>query len=382
MWSTALALYDRQTELLRQLYGKDHFRLSQARILAINTSVVTLISVAIAIGLALMNPEIYATRSKFLLVPLLVGLAIAMVLAYRALMQGRDKRAGGIVASAVSLVIVCSIILTGGFPKAPGSPILILPPIISYCIYGARVGRWMAIVTPIFAFLSWLLQNYWHLPIPDLASPINPQFNTAVWMIATYSIAVLVVSSYEHSNRLLSLQLDQERERHSELANVDWLTGLKNARYFEEELQRASLRRRSSDKHMAVIYCDLDDFKPINDSFGHAIGDQILATIGQRLQSLTRQNSDIAARIGGDEFAILLPECAMSGLSMICDRIRASVQEPIIVEGHSYQVGISVGYALSKGPDEAVSQLLSRADESMYKDKQRKSGPSRMRPTA
>ena len=81
MWSTALALYDRQTELLRQLYGKDNFRLSQARILAINTSVVTLISVAIAIGLALMNPEIYATRSKFLLVPLLVGLAIAMVLA-------------------------------------------------------------------------------------------------------------------------------------------------------------------------------------------------------------------------------------------------------------------------------------------------------------
>ena len=95
--------------------------------------------------------------------------------------------------------------------------------------------------------------------------------------------AVMAIASYEKNNRLLSERLDEELAKHAELANRDALTGMGNARFFDLELKRLLGSPRASHEGLAVIYCDLDNFKPINDTHGHAVGDLVLERFGERI---------------------------------------------------------------------------------------------------
>lgn len=115
--------------------------------------------------------------------------------------------------------------------------------------------------------------------------------------------------------------------KHTELANRDALTGLANARFFDLELKRQLALARAAAAGLAVVYCDLDDFKLINDSHGHAVGDGVLNAIGKRLQSLTKHGVDTAARIGGDEFAVILVNCAEADTTMYQDKQRKSARQ-------------------------------------------------------
>jgi diguanylate cyclase (GGDEF)-like protein len=152
------------------------------------------------------------------------------------------------------------------------------------------------------------------------------------------------------------------------MARFDPLTGMANRALFTDRLTHAIQLVRRGRGTIAVLYCDLDGFKGVNDRFGHDVGDQVLAEVAQRLATALRA-ADTAARLGGDEFAILA-EDLLDGQEAITvgSRVVAAFEEPIIVRGQPVQLGISVGVAITSG-DLDAELLLRHADMAMYRAK-------------
>lgn len=162
--------------------------------------------------------------------------------------------------------------------------------------------------------------------------------------------------------------LEAAEERMRFLATHDTLTGLPNRAALTDELDRAVSRQERSRTGLAVLFCDLDGFKPINDRLGHAEGDAVLQEVATRLQSVVR-DADFVARLGGDEFVVL---CEGSGpttavVDELSGRLHASVEQPIGLDGGPVVVGLSIGVAmLEPGRSYATDRLLLLADQAMY----------------
>jgi diguanylate cyclase (GGDEF)-like protein/PAS domain S-box-containing protein len=175
---------------------------------------------------------------------------------------------------------------------------------------------------------------------------------------------------------LNSLDITKRKDAEDRLqhdAFHDSLTGLPNRSLFKEYLKTAISRSRRSKGHLfAVLFCDLDRFKNINDSLGHTVGDELLISIAQRLGQSIRQNIDIVARLGGDEFAILLDGMADTNVAIhITRRIQESLRTAVEVGGHEIFATTSIGIALSTTGYNNPEDLLRDADTAMYRAKAR-----------
>lgn len=149
-------------------------------------------------------------------------------------------------------------------------------------------------------------------------------------------------------------------------ASEDPLTGLVNRATFTRRLDSALAPRsaRPVRADVGLLYLDLDGFKPVNDTYGHAAGDQVLQAVAGRLSLLSRPE-DTVARHGGDEFAMLTPRISREGLTGLVARIEEALSEPHLVHGKAIEVGASVGAHLAT-PGEDAAEALRRADEAMY----------------
>ncbi|HEY7602663.1 MAG TPA: GGDEF domain-containing protein [Gaiellaceae bacterium] len=156
----------------------------------------------------------------------------------------------------------------------------------------------------------------------------------------------------------------QFRELH-ELAVRDPLTGLHNRRYFHETLAHEVKRAHRYDRRLAMLFFDLDDFKGINEEIGHLGGDAVLAEVAQRLRLVVR-GADIPCRVGGDEFAVILPESSLEDASLFFGRLQLAIQgQPI---GRIPSLQISAGMAELQRDDDATS-LFRRVDQALYRAK-------------
>ena len=154
----------------------------------------------------------------------------------------------------------------------------------------------------------------------------------------------------------------------------DALSGLANRALFLDRLEHALARAARSQSLLAVLFLDLDDFKLVNDSFGHAAGDGLLVAVAGRLTKSLRAG-DTAARFGGDEFAVLLEEIAgFEEASQVAERIIAELRVPLAVDEHEVQVHASIGIAISPSGVEDPAELLQAADVAMYSAKSRGKG--------
>jgi diguanylate cyclase len=169
-------------------------------------------------------------------------------------------------------------------------------------------------------------------------------------------------------NHELTRHLEAEVAEREELilqAFHDPLTGLANRTLFHDRAHHALERVARTGKSLCVLYCDLDNLKEVNDSFGHAAGDKLLHAVAERFGGCVRK-ADTVARLGGDEFAILLEGGADEHVAMrLAERLSGSLRVPFEIDGHEIYAGASIGIAVGSSSD-AVEDLLKDADVAMY----------------
>jgi len=168
-------------------------------------------------------------------------------------------------------------------------------------------------------------------------------------------------------------QLEEARDearRNRLLADLDGLTGLHNRRYFHELLAREVARAQRYGRELALVVFDLDDFKSINDGLGHLAGDAVLAETAERARGVLR-SADIACRVGGDEFAVLLPEASGREAELLYRRLQRAVSSRPVAEAGS--VSVSAGIAELQADDEP-NAFFERADKALYRAKERGKG--------
>ncbi len=155
-------------------------------------------------------------------------------------------------------------------------------------------------------------------------------------------------------------------EHMQHMAQYDALTHLPNRALFDDRLHQAIAAAQRNKAHLALMFIDLDKFKPVNDTYGHGVGDLLLKEVALRIQDCLR-DSDTAARIGGDEFVILLPAIETGqGACKVGEKIRLSLNQPFELAGHTLRIGSSIGVAVypEHGSDEKL--LVKSADIAMY----------------
>ena len=172
--------------------------------------------------------------------------------------------------------------------------------------------------------------------------------------------------------QVLDITARKEAQDHLEhAAHHDALTGLPNRRLFDARLDQAVERARGQAALLAVLFLDLDGFKGVNDTWGHAMGDQVLQAVAQRLRAQVR-DTDTVARLGGDEFLILLPHLTAEREARgVAEALRVAVSEIVVIEGQTLHLGASIGISLYPTTASDPAALVRRADEALYHVKAR-----------
>jgi diguanylate cyclase (GGDEF)-like protein/PAS domain S-box-containing protein len=162
----------------------------------------------------------------------------------------------------------------------------------------------------------------------------------------------------------------QAEERLQYQSTHDLLTDLPNRQLFLDRLEQALGRTRRRPEHkVAVLFMDLDNFKVVNDSLGHEVGDRILVTVAERLKRCVRPE-DTLARFGGDEFTVCIEDVdSPAGATTVAERIAQGLKEPVVLDGRELFVGTSIGIAMGTAPQESPEDLLRDADTAMYQAK-------------
>jgi diguanylate cyclase (GGDEF)-like protein len=180
-------------------------------------------------------------------------------------------------------------------------------------------------------------------------------------------IARCIRHAIERHRLLAELQIASERAQFA--AQHDALTRLPNRHLFEEHMLRTIALAERNASRIALLYLDLDRFKGINDTLGHAAGDEVLIEVAERLAQVTRR-SDLVARVGGDEFLVLATDVSGDrALSSVAERIQAALAEPFVIGGRDYWIGASIGIAVFPRDGDSPDMLLRHADLALYQAK-------------
>ena len=199
-------------------------------------------------------------------------------------------------------------------------------------------------------------------------------------LLTTILVMVFVIASFraktqrelEHEHQELKKALEERQALEEALlhqAFYDRLTGLPNRALLFDRLQHAFLEAVRHQQSLGLLFVDLDDFKSVNDRFGHAIGDQLLVEVSKRMLSVVRQE-DTVARLGGDEFTVLVKDPRSLDIAMeVANRILEKISEPHQINGVDLSVSASIGLSISYPKGDQPEDLLREADDAMYRAK-------------
>jgi diguanylate cyclase (GGDEF)-like protein len=217
-----------------------------------------------------------------------------------------------------------------------------------------RFGRLGALTSTTLLIVAYLVIVSWRL----LTYGYNIELQRVAFAVSVYLLTALIMSGA--IRELLELRKQREYQLFHDL-----LTGLPNRALLIERLQQQLLRQPRTGESVAVLVMDLTDFKAVNDSLGHDVGDTLLRQVGPRLAASLR-TADTIARLGGDEFAILLPGTDETGAARVAQKMLAALEQAFPLEGEALDIGASVGVAVAPAHATQAEQLLSRADVAMY----------------
>jgi diguanylate cyclase (GGDEF)-like protein/PAS domain S-box-containing protein len=186
-------------------------------------------------------------------------------------------------------------------------------------------------------------------------------------------LAPLRNSRQEFVGRVIIAQDVSERKAYQEQASRDPLTNLANRRAFQRDGEAMIAKAKQEGFSVALLYLDLDRFKPVNDTYGHEMGDILLQKVAIRLKE-TLRSTDLLARIGGDEFVLMLTATQGNDIVEVCNRLLSDIRRPFQVSGHGLSIGVSIGIAFCPDHSGDLDELLKFADQAMYEAKDAKSG--------
>ncbi|NWJ96219.1 MAG: diguanylate cyclase [Chloroflexi bacterium] len=224
--------------------------------------------------------------------------------------------------------------------------------------------------------LTHRLRAWWSVPILSSHEEVLGTF--AIYYHEPKSPTQKEQQLLETASRLAAIAIEQRRlnDQLSYQAHHDALTGLPNRILFEDRLQQALAQaQRHTQENVGVLFVDLNRFKQVNDTLGHAVGDSLLQQVGERLQHCLR-HCDTVARIGGDEFTIILSELKNPQYAtQIAEKLQKVIEEPFIIKGHELFITASIGISLYPDDGTTVPELLRKADAAMYQIKEESKKP-------
>jgi diguanylate cyclase (GGDEF)-like protein len=225
------------------------------------------------------------------------------------------------------------------------------------------VSRWPAI----FMFFAHGALYLLRTPFGSMIAPVNNQVFASVWITVLSFEALLFTIAIAFI--LLAMAKERTEYRHKTDSLIDPLTGIANRRAFLQDAEAQLKRQATEPRPMAVLLLDLDNFKSINDRFGHAIGDRVLQMFAE-VGSGCMRRFDIFGRLGGEEFAALLVDTSRERALAVAEQIRASfVEVTAMVEGKPVVATVSVGVVISYDAVLDLSALLAQADHALYRAK-------------
>ena len=210
-------------------------------------------------------------------------------------------------------------------------------------------GRWVGVFIALMSALSWLaadimmLDSFSNFLIPY----INETFRLVVFLIVTYIV----------------FKLKNTLENHKELAGTDPLTSVANRRAFFDLANQELNKARRNQTSISVLYMDIDNFKHINDHFGHHIGDRLLRSVAKTIKKNIRA-IDVIARFGGDEFGILLAETGAGPAALVARKLKEKLME--LAQNNEWPVTFSMGVVTFESIPASVAEMIDAADAQMY----------------
>lgn len=210
-------------------------------------------------------------------------------------------------------------------------------------------GQWAGVLLSLVSAFSWLMADLAMLhAFSSILIPIlNETFRLVVFLIIT----------------IILVKLKKAIDTHKALARTDSLTLVHNHRAFHDLAGLEITKARRSKKPISALYLDIDNFKQVNDHFGHRIGDTLLFSVAKAIKTNIRA-TDIMARLGGDEFCILLAETGSGAVALVARKLKQRLLE--LMQNHKWPVTFSLGAVTFENPPDSVDQLIAAADAQMY----------------
>lgn len=241
---------------------------------------------------------------------------------------------------------------------------------------GTVTLRIVVLLSLLIAIIAALLARFIARPINAMSAAVqnfdDDRLTAALPLDRQDEIGILA-RSFRDMRVQITQQLAELETRRGELEHIaqhDFLTGLPNRALFADRVDLALASARRNRGRLALLFIDLDQFKPINDTRGHAVGDQLLKCLADRIRDTIRE-SDTAARLGGDEFVVLLQEVRDNADAFaVADKIRRAIATPCRIDGLDATVSASIGVAFFPDHGNDLTELTKHADEAMYRAKE------------
>lgn len=346
-------------------------------LLAVSTSTPFFLVVLVGHGLGLASPDIRSglnTGPMWLLQGMLALACVVNVMVGLCLWPQRRQpdavpRATMVVCLAIGITFTVVTILAGTFTSGPSLVLLGILAIglLLFDLKPMAINYGIAVAL-LSGYDLGVLAGWWPYA-PALKDQVM-QGSEPVWWFAAWRQFVFFVAYAVLLGLILMLfgRLDQLHGKLRRLSYTDGLTGLANRRRAMEVLHNEVARQQRTGQTLALVLIDADHFKQVNDLHGHDMGDKVLRTLGRLLMACVRSPTDVACRLGGEEFALILPDTRSEQAEALCQRLREQLARQTFGAGEgAFKITLSMGVAEGHALD--AEQLLGKADQQLYRAK-------------